>query len=224
MKKVIGAVSTVAIASAATLPSFAHTNFGGFYVGGQAGVAVGNNDVKFYEDVASPTGVITTDNGGNGFAGGLHAGWGQMMNAFYFGLELAWIFSGLKGDYKNDDAKASLSMCDMVTAMIRLGYALDTAMFFLAFGWANAKWELKTTGFDYTKEKTSNRHNAFAFGVGAEFPVAEAFFLGFQMMYAHFNEKKHARTDGSNYIWKTCPGVFTFMLRGSWKFNTSILS
>ena len=221
MKKTIGYVSAIALTAAATPAAFAHSNFAGFYVGAQGGFGTQVTKAQ-QQDATNPNDGQDAEFSGTGFVGGLLAGWGMTMEAFYFGFNLAWAFSGISGENKQFTGEtARISMCDMFTAMVRLGYVWDSALLYVALGWANAKWELKNPGHNYDNPNSDTRHSGFVCAMGAEMPVAEVFFIGIETAYAMFGEKKYTRNIGgaADTRYKVCPNVFTFMLRGVWRFQ-----
>jgi len=192
MKKIIAtAIALLAISSAAhtadnlaTEPGAVFSWTGG-YIGGQIGYGFGNADYV-YEGSSD----YDYSNDPDGFLGGIYAGYNhQFANGVVLGLEADVAWGGLEdaalapGD-SDFSAKTSIDLTG--SARLRLGYAMDRLMPYVAGGVAFGKFNFTEYDLGDFYASADESMVGWTLGVGAEYALTDNWTLRGEYRYADY--------------------------------------
>lgn len=178
--------------SAAAATTATKGNFTGFY----AGAGLGLTKKKVQTDPQNYTSEPA-------FSLAVFGGYGHQMNNLYLGAELA-----LKNDFKKTKiATTEFNESVAVALNPRIGYAMDSFLFYVKPGFEYSKAQLKLTTTGAKSKKVSKF--VFAPGLGVEYKVNKNLFTRFEYNYkkndfkfntAKFTRTSHNLTLGVGYI------------------------
>jgi outer membrane immunogenic protein len=223
MSAVMAAALGSGAAMAADMPLKApgapiYQSWTGIYLGGSAGVAVGN-----MRDFCSPNGNCVSNADDTNWVGGGHVGIQWQTGQFVLGAEAKWIATDLNpfNDCPNKAFTCSIHINDYWTAGARLGYTFTpNSLVYVTGGYAQSKIDRdgvsKTTGI--VQETWSATHSGWFIGSGAEFRVSNTgWVLGFEYNHIDFGSKSATGTLGE--ITSVKATVDTFQARVSYLLN-----
>lgn len=246
MKKYL--LSTAA-AVLVTTTSFADTgakncsrNFGGFYVGVNAGYGLGSSTVNTRGTGAQASKAQQKNNLSlRGFNGGLHAGYGWLLNrVFYLGLEAYGKVSNLEGSnefHPNylgggtvNNTRINVKNRNSFGVAARLGGVLNGMLTYVKVGVETSSWKFRTT-FDekfFTAaavpqgdiiENKSKRLTGIPLGIGMETFLTDHVTLGGEFVYTHYTTTTNVKTakSGQEINTKFRPKTTAFNVRLSYK-------
>lgn len=211
MKRVVPAVLGVMIASVAhapasraadmpqgyamLAPTTAFHNWTGFYIGGQGGYGGGTFDI-------SPLGVDID----GWYAGGqIGFNWQNGRSPWVLGVEVDSAFADIGRDVSNITNYSFASAFSKInyfgSARVRVGYAVDRALFYGTGGvaWAHNELSLYANqNYVGTLATSANSHVGFALGLGLEWALSRSWTLKAEYLYNDFGS--------ANYLAGTVPG------------------
>jgi len=154
----------------APAPVFSSPNWTGFYAGGQLGY--GNVDVSgagIDDDDDDEDSLVNIDNDGDGFIGGLTAGYD-----YDFGS--AVVGAGLDYDWTDIDVSGTgVSIDNIFRAKLRGGYKLGNGLLYATGGYANADTNVL------------GNEDGYFVGAGYEHLVTENISIGGEVLYHEFD-------------------------------------
>jgi len=164
-------------------------NWTGFYIGGNVGW--GWDSVKSTEIAPGsgpfPVGTVFTTDHGNGWLGGVQAGYNwQPAPNFVFGLEAEYTWSDIRGTavsistvprFAGLTTASTSKLKDFALGTFRLGYAADTWLFYGKAGlaWGQSNGSSVVTFANGTLDQTTtfgDSHAGWVVGVGTEWGFA----------------------------------------------------
>jgi outer membrane immunogenic protein len=147
-------------APAAYTPVSSVYDWSGVYVGAHVGYGWG--------EFESSVGGVGVDGDGDGFLGGLQAGYNAQFGNIVAGVELDGSWSGIEGD--DGFAAVDTQLNWLGTARARVGYAVDRFLPYVTGGLALGEVDVSNnvTGFS-----ESNTHLGWTVGAGVEAAVTE---------------------------------------------------
>lgn len=230
MKALLVGVATVTAlamgpAGAADMPLKApgapiYASWTGIYIGGSAGVAVGN----MRDNCSVLSGFCAGDADDASWVGGGHVGVQWQSGQFVFGVEGKWIATDLNpfSNCPNPAFRCGMHIDNYWTAGGRLGYALfPSSLFYVTGGYAQAKIDndavFKAT--NTVVETFSATHPGWYIGSGAEFRLANTgWVLGAEYNHIDFRSKS-ATAPQDHEVVRIKATVDTFQARLSYLFN-----
>jgi outer membrane immunogenic protein len=177
-------------------------NFGGFYLGGQAGYAgysnTWNDLDRFGPDQINGLALDVTHTG-NGGAFGAQAGYNVQTGCTVFGIESDWARTNAKASTVMhsfpDDLEESVTPTSKLrwfgTTRIRGGVVVDNVLLYVTGGLAYANFKRDTVYSDGdTSETFSSSKNKFGFtaGAGAEWAFAQNWTIKTEALYMQFQK------------------------------------
>jgi outer membrane immunogenic protein len=198
----------------------------GFYIGGQAGWASAHADWIDHLPTLDEAFAVSTRR--DGFLGGGHIGAQKQWGSWVLGIEVAYDAGSLRGttvileDGFNRVLNSKIS--DIFTVVGRLGYAVDTWLFYVKGGYASAD-----THFDKFRQSdgllqatTSHRESGFVVGGGLEKAWSNWIF-GVEASYMAFNVSDALGIEQNGFVTHNFlnidPTVVTVQGRLSYKFG-----
>lgn len=138
----------------------------------------------------------------DGFIGGVHVGHNWQNDSFVYGIEGDFDFANVKGgaDFAYDNVTGHLSLESDWQASIRarLGYAMDTWLFYATGGVAFGHADLTASNADLTFSD-SNTHVGWTVGVGVEKAFTPNLIGRLEARYTDFGKKTYNLGDfGTN--------------------------
>jgi outer membrane immunogenic protein len=230
MSAVMAAALGSGAAMAADMPLKApgapiYQSWTGIYIGGSAGVAVGN-----MKDSCFSTGNCVANDDDASWAGGGHVGIQWQTGQWVLGAEAKWIATDLNpsSTCPNTAFNCSMHIDSYWTAGARLGYAYTpSSLFYVTGGYAQSKIDRdgasKVGGI--VVETFSATHSGWFLGTGAEFRVAgTGWVLGAEYNHIDFGSKTAigvgtAPPAFNGEIWASKATIDTFQARLSYLFN-----
>jgi hypothetical protein len=166
-------------------------DYSGFYVGAQTGYGALNAEVSSKRADGSTDEMDLGKIGGHTY--GLFAGYGQMWNHWYYGIEVQ-AENGNQGWYhKKDKADARTMSADKNKTYglgLRVGYALNGGLLYGSYGLVRTNFDTYDTenqftngAYNQSKTITGNRY-----GVGMDIPASENLFVRMNYSYTDYND------------------------------------
>ncbi|HUW27407.1 MAG TPA: outer membrane beta-barrel protein [Sulfuriferula sp.] len=173
------------------IPVDAIPDYSGFYLGAQAGY--GSLMTEAFSTRSGGGGTDEMDMGKQGgVTEGLFAGYGWMLNRWYYGLELeaedsnaSWYHQKVKGDART----MSLEKNRGYGASLRGGYALDGGLLYGRLGLVRTNFHTYETENQYAATGAYNQDqtlNGTRYGVGVDIPASERLFVRMDYSYTHY--------------------------------------
>lgn len=189
-------VTAITFSSIAVHAQSVTKNWSGLYFGGQIGHSSGDVDWALNGDawwgVAAPASNRTSFSP-EGFAGGLHFGYGlQTSNNFYWGVEA----SVNAGDLQESQASPAFPGLDTWTVEIdnfwdlsgRAGIVRDNFLLYAIGGISGANVQSVATP---PIDSSQGHHIGYVVGVGADYMLANGITVGLQYKYYDFGSSNH---------------------------------
>jgi len=202
----LASVSSSAFAADAvfesTTPAF---NWSGAYIGAQIGYGVGGHADYVYLDAEDEDGSYDYSNRLRGLLGGVYVGYNhQFSNNVVLGAEADVAFgdvhgSGVAPGYPMEFA-ASSKIDRTASARVRLGYAMDRFMPYIAGGVSYGHLKFNETEIGEGLYGTGSR-NLFGWtvGAGAEYALDANWSIRGEYRYTKFNKKDFTTDASDNY-------------------------
>ncbi|CAN7643204.1 outer membrane protein [Aminobacter sp. LjRoot7] len=193
MKQILAtAIALLAISSAAnaadnlaTEPGSAVYSWTGGYIGGQIGYGFGNADYV-YEGSSD----YDYSNDPDGFLGGIYAGYNhQFANGVVLGLEADVAWGGLKDSAlaPGDSEYSATTTIDLTgSARLRLGYAMDRLLPYVAGGVAFGKFNFDEYNLGDFYSSADESLVGWTLGIGAEYALTDNWTLRGEYRYADY--------------------------------------
>jgi outer membrane immunogenic protein len=178
--------------AAPVLPSL----WSGFYLGGHAGYGWGHAD--------GPVLAIPSTNA-NGALGGLQIGYNWQSNAWVYGLEGDFSWSGMDGDrsgpqlFGNGQNVFGVDVNWLSTVHAKLGYAPDRWLIYATGGIAFADVDVNLTTI-YPPASDSNTHFGWTVGAGVEYALTDAWRLALDYKYIDLGSKNYSYDFPAPYV------------------------
>jgi hypothetical protein len=175
-------------------------DYSGFYVGAQTGYGAFNTEISSRRADGSSDEMDLGKMGGH--TSGLFAGYGQMWNSWYYGVEVEAENSSSSWYHKKvkDDARTmTIDKNETYGIGLRLGYALPGGLIYGSYGLVRTNFDTYDTENQYaaigaySKDKNVNGDR---FGVGLDLPASENLFV--RMNYSYTNYDKYNATSFAN--------------------------
>lgn len=172
------------------------SDYSGFYVGAQTGYGAFNTEISSARADGSSDEMDMGKLGGH--TSGLFAGYGQMWNRWYYGVEIETENSSASWYHKKDKADARTTTIDKNETYgigLRLGYALPGGLLYGSYGLVRTNFDTYDTENQfaaigaYSKDKNVSGDR---FGVGLDLPASENLFV--RMNYSYTNYGKYSAT------------------------------
>ena len=188
MKKLIIAACVALFALAGSAYAQGTGDWGGFYLGGQAGYGWGDRDGCFGFDPDCDDGFFDYDQ--EGWLVGGKAGYNLMYNNILLGLEVDGSFASIDGDSEIGGLPSEGEYTYLATFGARLGYAMNQYLVYGTGGLAIAGYDFDSASgcsFDQTRD-------GYFVGGGAEFKITERASVGIEYNYVDFGDKNQSCT------------------------------
>src|SRR5262245_31277488 len=219
------AALAIGSASAADMPlkgpaAAPYISWTGLYIGGSAGVAVGN-----MRDFCATNGLCATNGDDTSWTGGGHVGIQWQTGQWVFGAEAKWIATDLNPGNTCPTAiyTCSLHIDSYWTAGARLGYTFTpSSLVYLTGGYAQSKIDRDavTKVGGVVVETWSATHSGWFIGTGAEFRAAgTGWVLGVEYNHIDFGSKTATGSPPFSEVATAKATVDTFQGRVSYLFN-----
>ncbi|WP_102958699.1 outer membrane protein [Mangrovicella endophytica] len=163
----------------------------GLYIGGQAGVAFGNDGSSFSSDAIDFDGDDSSDDAG--FVGGLHVGYDWQVNNWVFGAvaDINYIDASSSTDFTAGGADFSVDndIDYFGTVRGRLGYAFDRVLVYGTGGlaYAGVDNDASTPATPGVTYNTDNDEADFGYSVGGGVEVLATQNISFGVEYLYTN-------------------------------------
>ncbi|UXN03411.1 MULTISPECIES: outer membrane protein [unclassified Bartonella] len=214
-----------------TVPTFSWT---GAYVGGQIGGTWSDSNVKSERNIGFlPVGYTQGVNwspDGNGFVGGLYAGYNfEVGNNIVLGAETDFVWGDVKDSYSsvarygidplspyNYNSEGNIKQKWAGATRVRVGYAMDRFMPYVAGGVAYTK--VDTNGRNYLTSanpaslaevpgsslgySTSNTMTGWTIGAGVDYAVTDNVLVRLEYRYADYGDKTNTYTHTTGQTFK----------------------
>ncbi len=181
------AAALVAPARAADLPMpvkappvATGSNWSGFYVGGHAGYAFGNNDFGFIPEFAELSGLSRTDIfGSRGYSAGMLAGYNVTLGSRWLaGVEADWSWQDIRNSFTLTEfgESATLAFKQSWAASVRgrLGYFVTPqTLLFGTVGWSWSRVDMSYNEPGFGSVGGSAGINGLQLGIGMETAIAQ---------------------------------------------------
>lgn len=178
------------------------TDWEGFYLSGQLGGGGNRERQKFtnlnYFNTLGPTLLGTSFKEKSlGFIGGAALGYQYHTECFVIGLEGGIVSSNLQKTrrspfFPTTDVFSSRYTC-LANGKLRLGYAFDQLLFFIAGGWAGGRHTVKLIDNEsQTIARLKRWSNGWSIGAGFDCKLTNCFSLGIAYDYIQLHDKNKA--------------------------------
>ncbi len=189
-----GLVALSLVAFGATANAEGANNWTGLYLGGQVGHASADANLNFvgggwWTFANTPFASFSLD----GFAGGLHFGYGQQTsNNYFWGVEASFNAS----DLNQSIASPAFPAIDTWTIEVdsfwdvtgRVGYVHNQFLFYATGGLAGANVNSRATP---PIDAASQSHIGYVVGLGADYMLPNGVVLGLQYKFYDFGSRTH---------------------------------
>ena len=232
-----GSVAYVAPAAPVVVaPAPAGTDWGGFYIGGLAGMASGTQLDEF--DFSSGSS-FDWENDIDGTMYGAFAGVNFQSGSIVYGVEAAYSmgsvgfydddpsFSGSVERAIDDAGDFSSSEVDefggefnsFIDLKARVGFAAGKALIYGFAGWSFGEYEYSGV-FDGSSETFAISTGGMNYGAGIDMLVTDNFFMGLEVIFREqaANVGAGSIPAGGEYTWDMSATIQEVELRGGWKF------
>jgi len=183
-------------------PPVAYYNWGGCYIGGQAGWARANSDLintantTFFGDVTPGNGFRVSDSGG--IAGG-QIGCNFQSGQWVFGVEGQGSWLGVKTSFLNTffgttDDNFEIKSNWLASVAGRLGFANNNWLFYAKGGFAASGWRVSVTdvlGPNQGSGSDRHTHTGFVVGTGIEYGLTPNWIFGVEYDYYSFSKESY---------------------------------
>jgi outer membrane immunogenic protein len=127
---------------------------------------------------------------GDGFAGGVIAGYNVQWDDFVMGFEADWMWGGKNADNILDALELNLD--SIATFRARAGIAMDDTLIYVTGGYAVADVELDAlVGVAALPMSDSNWHDGWTIGVGIEHAIWDSLHVRLEYLYANFGKEDY---------------------------------
>jgi opacity protein-like surface antigen len=175
------------------IPTGMLLDYSGFYAGAQAGYGEISTEVFSNTD----EGTEETDLGKiGGSTYGLFAGYGQMRNRWYYGIE-AEVENSSANWYQSKDKLSARTMSmdknESYGLALRLGYALDGGLLYGRFGWVRTNFDVYDTANQFAATgayKNDKDLDGYRYGVGLDIPASNSLFVRMNYTYTDYDQFK----------------------------------
>ncbi len=168
-------------------------NWSGVYVGGQVGYAFGSADYTYNPNDPDQNSDYDYDHNPDGFIGGVYAGYNyQFTNGVVLGGEADIVWGDLEDSSvaPGDDVFSATTSIDwMGAARLRLGYAMDRFLPYVAAGVAFGQ-------FDFEELQDGNSYGdadedliGWTLGLGAEYAMTDNWIVRGEYRYTEFDDQ-----------------------------------
>jgi outer membrane immunogenic protein len=214
-------------------PPIAYYNWGGCYVGGQAGWArahpdlINTKNTTLFGDINPGNGFRISDSGG--IAGG-QIGCNFQSGQWVFGLEGQGSWLGVKTSFLNTvfgvaDDHFEVKSNWLASVAGRLGFANNNWLFYAKGGFAASGWRVSVTdvvGPNVGSGSDRHTHTGFVVGTGIEYGLTPNWIFGVEYDYYSFSKESYELNGteaGKNYTFDFKPqNVHAVVGRISYKF------
>jgi len=177
-------------------------NWGGCYIGGQAGWARARSDLintantTFFGDVLPGDGFRVSDSGG--IAGG-QIGCNFQSGQWVFGLEGQGSWLGVKTSFLNTffgttDDNFEVKSNWLASVAGRVGFANNNWLFYAKGGFAASGWRVSVTdvvGPNVGSGSDKHTHTGFVVGTGIEYGLTQNWIFGVEYDYYSFSKESY---------------------------------
>jgi outer membrane immunogenic protein len=198
MKKLLLAgVALVSLATAASAADLAARP----YTKAPAQVSPAYNWSGFYAGVMGGYAWATDAKGGFG-GGTIGYNWQAPGSQFVFGLEVDAAGSGFKGTSSGIQQGIFVTAEDKIDAFGsvtgRMGFAVDSALFYVkgGYAWADNKASASALGFTFSD---SHIHSGYTVGGGLEYMLAPNWSAKAEYMYANYSSQNYSFGPGASF-------------------------
>lgn len=127
---------------------------------------------------------------GDGFAGGVIAGYNVQWDDFVAGVEADWMWGGKNGENLLDAVEYSID--SIVTARVRLGVAMDDTLIYITGGYAGLDGEMDAiVGTTPYILSDNHWHHGWTIGGGIEHAIWDNLHVRLEYLYASFDSKTY---------------------------------
>lgn len=176
------------------------SDYSGFYVGAQTGYGALNTEISSNRADGSTDEMDMGKLGGH--TSGLFAGYGQMSNRWYYGVEIEAENSSSSWYHRKDKPDARTTTVDKNETYgvgLRLGYALPGGLLYGSYGIVRTNFDTYDTENQFSAIGAYNKDkdvDGERFGVGLDLPASENLFV--RMNYSFTNYDKYNATSIAN--------------------------
>lgn len=196
----VGAPQAEVDVSVVTVPVF---NWQGFYAGGQVGGSWGRSKVQVWDARDVSKGVGDWSLKPDGFIGGLYAGYNfNTGENIVLGIDTDFLWTDVKGKVTSHDVKYRVKQKWVGSTRVRIGYAADRWLPYLAGGVAYGRF--KGTAFTDNKEYSESKNRiGWTIGTGVDYAMTDNVLLRGEYRYTDFGEKSYYFADvGADHRFK----------------------
>lgn len=182
-------------------------NWTGAYIGGQVGYGFGSADYTYLPDQTWAS-FYDYSNDPDGYFGGLYVGYNhQFSNSTVLGVDADIAWANLKDtDFAPGDPDffATTKINRTGAARLRLGYAFDRFMPYIAGGVAFAKLNFDDYQLSTNVQDGSARKNltGWTIGAGAEYALTDQWIMRGEYRYTDFGKTTFSATQADSYSGK----------------------
>ncbi len=165
----------------------------------------------FIDNQYLPIGAADPDLSGDGYLGGIYAGYNYQTGNLVMGIEGDVLFGEV--DPRNIIDQVDQDVDFMATVRARLGFAHDRTMAYVTGGVAWLDSEISLPAFG---ESASNTHFGYVVGGGLEHAWTDNFVGRIEYLFADFEDETYTYTPGQ--ILTGIDEVHSVRFGGAWKF------
>jgi outer membrane immunogenic protein len=202
-------------ASCAASTAQAQDRWSGLYMGVGVGVAWGDADWKFANNLIRNPDTIDL---GKSLAGSVFAGYQRQFGNFVAGVEAKWSFADLEGSASCFGVGVTCHVESTGIGSIggRLGYAFNNALIYGTGGYAQTNVK---SHFEINNNKvvfSDNKHSGHYLGAGLDYALSDRLSLGVEYTHYSLDTRYHVSGIVSRYI---DPSYDTIQARLTFKFG-----
>jgi outer membrane immunogenic protein len=174
-------------------------DWSGLYIGGHVGWGFAETDITDRTVLGTSLAIPTQSFNGDGFLGGVQAGWNYQVGNFVLGAEVDYSFADIKGDVTTSIAATnavvsrSSDVMWIATSTARLGYTWDRVMIYSKLGAAFAQFDynnnISVGGASVFSGTASETRVGFTVGTGIEWALAGGWTAKAEYNYMDFGRR-----------------------------------